>query len=130
MKASAGVLVFWVQIPSSELKGRAVAKMLNHRVARTPAFNELGGKGGRSGRAETRAPALSNPALQRLSLLGVGPYLAVDALDEALAVLGALLEFAHPPELLDGKVVELPGDLRDGQPLVVLGFQGGVHTGT
>src|SRR3712207_7607855 len=54
-----------------------------------------------------------SPALQRFSPLGVGPYLAVDALDEALAVLGALLELAHPPELLDGKALELPGDLRD-----------------
>src|SRR5215217_7088460 len=60
--------------------------------------------------------------LKRLSL-GVGPYLAVDLLDQGLAVLVLLLVLADLPELLDGKALQPLGDLRDGQLVVVGGLQ-------
>src|SRR5688572_11046824 len=55
--------------------------------------------------------------------LGVGPNLAVDLLDQGLAVLILLLVLANLPELLDGKAVKPLGDLRDGQLIVVGGLQ-------
>src|SRR5215210_6759813 len=55
--------------------------------------------------------------------LGVGPYLAVDLLDEGLAVLVLLLVLADLPELLGGEGPKSPRDLRDGQPVVVSGLQ-------
>src|SRR5215208_7587541 len=60
--------------------------------------------------------------LKRLPL-GAGPYLAIDLLDQALAVLVLLLVLADLPELLDGKAVKPLGDLRDGQLVVVSGLQ-------
>src|SRR5215208_746844 len=60
---------------------------------------------------------------KRLSL-GVSPYLAVDLLDEGLAVLVVLLVLADLLELLDGKAVQPLGDLRYGQLIVVGGLQG------
>src|SRR5215208_5036050 len=60
--------------------------------------------------------------LKRLSL-GVRPYLAVDLLDQGLAVLVLLLVLADLPELLDGKAVKPLGDLRDGQLVVVSSLQ-------
>src|SRR5215204_7068686 len=56
--------------------------------------------------------------------LGVGPYLAVDLLDEGLAVLVVLLVLADLLELLDGKAIQPLGDLRYGQLIVVGGLQG------
>src|SRR5687767_6163912 len=54
----------------------------------------------------------------------LGPYLAINLLDEALAVLVLLFVLADLLKLLDGEAGALLGDLRDGQPLVVLGLQG------
>src|SRR5215207_8530299 len=62
--------------------------------------------------------------------LGVGPYLAVDALHEALAVLVALLELTYLLEFICGKVVEFLGDLRNSQRVVVSRLQGAKHAGT
>ena len=61
--------------------------------------------------------------LERLSL-GVGPYLAVDLLDQGLAVLVPLLVLADLLELSDGEIVEPPCDLIDGQLFVIGGLQG------
>src|SRR5215210_2384077 len=84
-------------------------------------------------RAQVKGPGHAPRPLalrcEGFSALGVGPYLAVDALHEALAVLVALLELAQLLELICGKVVELLGDLRDGQPLVVVRLQGTKHAG-
>ena len=82
--------------------------------------------GAPSQRAGIHVPAL-DVAKRRFLSLGVGPYLAVDALNEALAVLGALLELAQVLELICGKLIELLGDLRDGQSLVVVRLQGAKH---
>src|SRR5829696_3858656 len=60
---------------------------------------------------------------KRLSLR-VGPYLAVDLLDQGLAVLVVLLVLADLLELFDGKAVQPLGDLRYGQFIVVHGLQG------
>src|SRR5215213_1813695 len=64
-----------------------------------------------------------------LALRVVGPYLAVDLLDEGLAVLVLLLELAHLLELLGGQALDPPGNLLHGQPLVVGGLQGSQHGG-
>src|SRR5215207_2771112 len=60
---------------------------------------------------------------KRLSL-GVGPYLAVDLLDQGLAVLVLLLVLADLLELFDGKAIQPLGDLRYGQLIVVGCLQG------
>src|SRR5215213_9076772 len=60
---------------------------------------------------------------KRLFLRVLSPYLAVDLLDEGLAVLVLLLVLADLPELLGGKAVKPLGDLRDGQLFVVGGLQ-------
>src|SRR5215204_1288234 len=70
------------------------------------------------------APPSKGPALRV-----VGPYLAVDLPDEGLAVLVALLELAHLFELLGGEALQPLGDLRDGQPVVVLGLERAQHGG-
>src|ERR687897_639328 len=57
-------------------------------------------------------------------VLRVGPYLAVDLLDEGLTILVALLVLADLLELLGGETVEPLGDLFDGQLIVVRGLQG------
>src|SRR5215218_3861888 len=54
----------------------------------------------------------------------LGPYLAINLLDEALAILVLLFVLPDLLKLLDGEADELLGDLRDGQPLVVPGLQG------
>src|SRR5215217_2552149 len=54
--------------------------------------------------------------LERLSLR-VGPYLALNLLDQGLAVL-VLLVLAHLPELLDRKALKPLGDLRHRQLVV------------
>src|SRR5215208_8140408 len=61
--------------------------------------------------------------IKRLSLR-VGPYLAVDLLDQGLAVLVPLLVLADLLELSDGEIVEPPCDLIDGQLFVIGGLQG------
>src|SRR5215216_3910297 len=78
----------------------------------------------RSGR-RTRGGSKSRPSSSPSKglYLGVGPYLAVDLLDEGLAVLVLLLVLADLPELLGGKAVKPLGDLRDGQLFVVGGLQ-------
>src|SRR5215217_2393163 len=55
--------------------------------------------------------------LERLSLR-VGPYLALNLLDQGLAVLVLLLVLAHLPELLDRKALKPLGDLRHRQLVV------------
>src|SRR5215217_2624437 len=60
--------------------------------------------------------------LKRLSLR-VGPYLAVNLLDQGLAVLVLLLVLADLPELLGGKALKPLGDLRDRQLVVVGGLK-------
>src|SRR5215208_7620512 len=67
-------------------------------------------------------PRPSALLLERLSLR-VGPYLAVDLLDQGLAVLVPLLVLADLLELSDGEIVEPPCDLIDGQLFVVGGLQ-------
>src|SRR5215207_9573257 len=54
----------------------------------------------------------------------LGPYLAVDLLDEGLAILILLLVLADLLELLDRKAVELLHDVLYSQVLVVHGLQG------
>src|SRR5215216_7119148 len=66
--------------------------------------------------------------IKRLSLR-VGPYLAVDLLEEGLAVLVILLELTHLPQLLGGKAVDPLGDLLHGQPFVVGGLKRSQHSG-
>jgi hypothetical protein len=56
-------------------------------------------------------------------VLRVGPYLAVDLLDEGLTILVALLLLADLLELLVGEPDEPLGDLFDAQPIVVRGLQ-------
>src|SRR5215212_11705188 len=81
-------------------------------------------------RAEVLVPALLLAFSKALALGGlVGPYLAVDLLDEGLAVLVVLLELAHLLELLGGEALDPPGDLRDGQSFVVSGLQRSKHGG-
>src|SRR5215212_10337413 len=53
----------------------------------------------------------------------VGPYLAVDLLEEGLAVLVVLLELANLLKLLCGEALYPPGDLIDGQRVVVGGLK-------
>src|SRR5215212_5308182 len=73
-------------------------------------------------RAEVLVPALLLAFSKALALGGlVGPYLAVDLLDEGLAVLVVLLELAHLLELLGGEALDPSGNLCDGQLVVVCG---------
>src|SRR5215204_3706294 len=58
-----------------------------------------------------------------LALGVVGPYLAVDLLEEGLAVLMVLLELAHLLKLLGGEAFDPPGNLCYGQLVVVRGLQ-------
>src|SRR5215207_295951 len=62
--------------------------------------------------------------LKELWLRVLGPYLAVDLLDEGLAILILLLVLADLLELLDRKAVELLHDVLYSQVLVVRGLQG------
>src|ERR687897_784116 len=66
-------------------------------------------------------PALLLAFSKALALRVVGPYLAVDLLDQGLAVLVLLLELAHLLELLGGEALDPLGDLIDGQLVVVGG---------
>src|SRR3712207_6452945 len=73
-------------------------------------------------RAGTSVPAhAAFPSIERA--LRVGPYLAVDLLDQGLAVLVLLLVLAHLLELIGGETLEPLGDLIDGQLVVVRGLQ-------
>src|SRR5215217_6352306 len=63
-----------------------------------------------------------DPRCSKGTALGaLGPYLAVDLLDEGLAVLVVPLELAHLLELLGGKALDPPGNFRHGQLVVVRG---------
>src|SRR5215204_1503072 len=64
-----------------------------------------------------------------LALGVVGPYLAVDLLEEGLAVLMVLLELAHLPQLLGREALDPLRDLLHGQPFVVGGLQRSQHGG-
>src|SRR5215211_682027 len=76
-----------------------------------------------------RGPERKSPGPRRFPLKGLwlgvlGPYLAVDLLDEGLAILILLLVLADLLELLDRKAVELLHDVVYTQVLVVRGLQG------
>src|SRR5215213_3396593 len=96
------------------------------RVRRRENLVTSPGRGTRGAKAQGKGPGLkSRPSvlpLKRLSL-GVDSYLAVDLLDQGLAVLVPLLVLADLPELLGGKVLQPLGDLRNGQLVVVGGLQ-------
>src|SRR5215204_6032326 len=83
--------------------------------------------GGR--RWKRRGPERKSPGPRRCPLKGhwlrvLRPYLAVDLLDEGLAILIPLLVLADLLELLDRKAVELLHDVLYSQLLVVRGLQG------
>src|SRR5829696_662414 len=82
-----------------------------------------------TGRWRRRGPERKSPGPRRFPLkelwLGVlGPNLAVDLLDEGLAILILLLVLADLLELLDRKAVEVLHDVLYSQVLVVRGLQG------
>src|SRR5215208_2340948 len=74
-------------------------------------------------------PRPSASRSKALALGVVGPYLAVDLLEEGLAVLVILLELTHLPQLLGRKAVDPLGDLLHGQPFVVGGLKRSQHGG-
>src|SRR5215208_5547372 len=74
-------------------------------------------------------PRPSASRSKALALGVVGPYLAVDLLEEGLAVLVILLELAHLPQLLGRKALDPLGDLLHGQPFVVGGLKRSQHGG-
>src|SRR4029453_18942598 len=82
-----------------------------------------------AGRWRRRGPERKSPGPRRFPLKGLwlgvlGPYLAVDLLDEGLAILILLLILADLLELMDRKAVELLHDVLYSQVLVVRGLQG------
>src|SRR5215212_4600086 len=82
-----------------------------------------------AGRWRRRGPERKSPGPRRFPLKGLwlgvlGPNLAVDLLDEGLAILILLLVLADLLELLDRKAVELLHDVLYSQVLVVRGLQG------
>src|SRR5215212_3315903 len=82
-----------------------------------------------AGRWRRRGPERKSPGPRRFPLKGLwlrvlGPYLAVDLLDEGLAILILLLVLADLLELLNRKAVELLHDVLYSQVLVVRGLQG------
>src|SRR5215211_2061914 len=82
-----------------------------------------------AGRWRRSGPERKSPGPRRFPLKGhwlgvLGPYLAVDLLDEGLAILILLLVLADLLELLDCKAVELLHDVLYSQVLVVRGLQG------
>ena len=83
---------------------------------------------GNEGGCDKKRPGLSpRPSallLEGVSLGVLDPYLAVDLLDEGVAVLVLLLELANLIEILDGKTFDPLGDLIDRQLVVVGGPQG------
>src|SRR5215204_1154739 len=87
-----------------------------------------------AGRWRRRGPERKSPGPRRFPLKGLwlgvlGPYLAVDLLDEGLAVLMVLLVLAHLLKLLGGEALDPLGDLLHGQPLVVGGLERSQHGG-
>jgi hypothetical protein len=95
--------------------GPPVAAHKSYKLTR--AGHEEDVKHKKKGRDSSPGPSSRSKALA-LGVL-VGPYLAVDLLDEGLAVLVVLLELAHLLELLGGKALDPPGNLRHGQLVVV-----------
>src|SRR5215218_1107363 len=82
-----------------------------------------------AGRWRRRGSERKSPSPRRFPLKGLwlgvlGPYRAVDLLDEGLAILILLLVLADLLELLDRKAVELLHDVLYSQVLVVRGLQG------
>src|SRR5215213_1236883 len=74
-------------------------------------------------------PRPSASRSKALALGVVGPYLAIDLLEEGLAVLMVLLELAYLPQLLGGEILYPLGDLLHGQPFVVGGLKRSQHGG-
>src|SRR5688572_22287619 len=88
----------------------------------------------RGGTLEKMRAGALKPGPRRFPLKGhwlrvLGPYLAVDLLDEGLAILILLLVLADLLELLDRKAVKLLHDVVYSQVLVVCGLQGTEHSG-
>src|SRR5215204_2125693 len=86
------------------------------------------------GRSKSKGPGLTPRPFSSRSrgfALGVvvGPYLAVDLLDEGLAVLVLLLELPNLLKLFGGKAFDSPGNLLDGQRIVVGGPKRAQHGG-
>src|SRR5215212_8507965 len=82
-----------------------------------------------AGRWRRRGPERKSPGPRRFPLKGLwlrvlDPYLAVDLLNEGLAILILLLVLADLLELLDRKAVKLLHDVVYSQVLVVRGLQG------
>src|SRR5215208_124841 len=87
-----------------------------------------------AGRCRSRGPERKIPGPRRFPLKGnwlrvLRLYLAVDLLDEGLAILILLLVLADLLELLDRKAVELLHDVLYTQVLVVRGLQGTEDSG-
>src|SRR5215203_5908428 len=104
--------------------GRGVLGTSGVGVSRKFARTRNGGR-----RWKRRGPERKSPVPRRFPLEGhwlrvLGPYLAVDLLDEGLAILILLLVLADLLELLDRKAVELLHDVLYSQVLVVHGLQG------
>src|SRR5215208_6645731 len=74
-------------------------------------------------------PRPSASRSKALALGVVGPYLAIDLLEEGLAVLMVLLELAYLPQLLGGEILYPLGDLLHPQPFVVGGLKRSQHGG-
>src|SRR5215218_1583181 len=91
----------------------------SRKFARTRNGRDAGEDEGRS----VKAPALG-VSLEGHWLGVLGPYRAVDLLDEGLAILILLLILADLLELLDCKAVELLHDVVYTQVLIVRGLQG------
>src|SRR5215211_3065152 len=105
--------------------GPPVAAHKSYKLAR--AGHEEDVKHKKKGRDSSPGPSSRSKALALGGL--VGPYLAIDLLDEGLAVLVLLLELAHLLELLGGEALDPLGDLLDGQLIVVRGLEGAQHGG-
>ncbi len=92
----------------------------------------LGRSPGRVTRGETHTKRAGTSMPRPSALLSNGcalgvllrPYLAVDLLDEGLAVLVVLLVFAHLLQILGRTTLKPLGDLIDGQLIVVRVFEG------
>src|SRR5829696_2513581 len=104
--------------------GRGVLGTSGVGVSRKFARTRNGGR-----RWKRRGPERKSPVPRRFPLKGhwlrvLGPYLAVDLLDEGLAILILLLVLADLLELLYRKAVELLHDVLYSQLPVVRGLQG------
>src|SRR5918993_1164594 len=98
-------------------------------VSRKFARTRNGARRWRRGGPERKSPGPRRFPLRGLRLGVLGPYLAVDLLDEGLAILILLLVLADLLELLERKAVKLLHDVVYSQLLVVRGLQGTEDSG-